>query len=92
MADHALMDETRDAGKIFRSRTPSGADFARQTGEAAVVVGDKVLPDSVGGVQIDRCGQAQFAAEAIWEYPTPPKAFEPSLGLGNWAAMKVMPS
>jgi hypothetical protein len=30
LAGHALLDEATDAVKIFRSRTPSGADFARR--------------------------------------------------------------
>lgn len=42
VADHALVDEATDAVQILRSRTPSVEDFARRTGEAAVVVGDKV--------------------------------------------------
>lgn len=83
LAGHAHMDDATDAVKIFRSRTPSGADFARQTGEAAVVVGVKVLPDSVDRVQIGRCGQAQFAAKAILEYPQ---------RRSTRAAMKVLPS
>ena len=42
VADHALMDEATDAVKIFRSGAPRGENFARRTGEAAVVVGEKV--------------------------------------------------
>jgi hypothetical protein len=58
VADHGLMEEATDAVKIFRSRTPSGENFARRTDEAAVVVGGKVSQGSVGGVQIGRSGEA----------------------------------
>ena len=69
VADHALMDEATDAVKILRSRTPSGGDLARRTGEAAVVVGDKVSQDSVGGVQIGGLGEAQSLVRRSWRTP-----------------------
>jgi hypothetical protein len=79
VADHALMNEATDAVKIFRSGTPSGADFAWGPSEAAVVVGDEVAQDGVGGIQIGRSGEAEFAGEAILQYA--PEAFHATFGL-----------
>jgi len=66
--DYVPMTEVTDAIKIFWSRTPSGGDLARLTGEAAVVVGGEPTQDSIGGVDVGGVGQAQFAGEAILEY------------------------
>jgi hypothetical protein len=79
MADHAWVDEAADAVKILGSRTPEGWDFARETSEAAVVVGDKDSQHGVGGVQIASLSQAKFAGKAILQHA--PEAFDAAFGL-----------
>src|ERR1700675_4996083 len=81
VADAALVMEAADAIEIFGSGTPSFFRIARRATEAAVVVGQETTKDLVGGVQIVRTGQAEFAGEAILKGA--PEAFDAALGLGT---------
>src|ERR1700693_4155922 len=81
VADAALVMEAADAVQIFGSGTPSFFRIARRATEAAVVVGQETTKDLVGGVQIVRTGQAEFAGEAILKGA--PEAFDAALGLGT---------
>ena len=82
VADHALMDKAADAIQIFGSRAPCGLHGAGSAGEAAVVVRRENAQQGVGGVQITRLRETQFAAQTILEHA--PKAFDTALGL--WTA------
>jgi hypothetical protein len=79
VADDAGMLEAADAVQIAGCETPGGFGLARHTGEATVVVSDKVLQDAVGGVEIAGAGQAEFADQTILK--NAPEAFDPALGL-----------
>src|ERR1035441_7204783 len=79
VADRALVMEAADGIEVFGSRTPSFFGFARRTTEAAVVVGQEVAKDLVGGVQIVRASQTQLAGEAILKGA--PETFDAALGL-----------
>ena len=79
VADDALVDEAADAVKIFGSRTPGGLDFARTAGETAVVVGEEVAQDGVGGIEVGSVGEAEFAAQTVLEHA--PEAFDAAFGL-----------
>jgi hypothetical protein len=76
-------------------------NFGVNETEAAGLLGDlKALALPLHGVvlaghalrrvQIGPCGQAQFAAKAILEYPQ--RRSTRPLVCGDWAAMKVLPS
>ena len=81
MANHALVDEAADAVQIFGRGAPCGLQIARAAGEAAVVVGHEDSQHGVGGVEIARLSQAEFAAQTILQYA--PEAFDAAFGLGT---------
>src|SRR6266404_5675336 len=81
VADAALVMKAADAIQIFGSGTPSLFRIARCASEAAVVVGQEVVKDLVGGTQIRCTGQAEFAGEAVLKGA--PEAFDAALGLGT---------
>ena len=79
VADDTCMLEAADVVQIAGCETPGRFGLARHTGEATVVVSDKVLQDAVGGVEIAGAGQAEFADQAILK--NAPEAFDTALGL-----------
>ena len=79
VADAALVMKAADAIQIFGSGTPSLLRIARRTTEAAVVVGQEVAQDLVGGVQIVGTSQTQFTGKAILKGA--PETLDATLGL-----------
>src|SRR5712692_8747236 len=81
VADAAFVEEAADALEVLGSGTPGLFRVARGTTEAPVVVGQEAAEDLVGGVEVSRAGEAEFAGEAILEGA--PQALDAALGL--WA-------
>ena len=79
VADDAFVHEAADAVETVGSRTASGCVFARLPGEAAVVIGDELAQHGVGGVDVGRFGQPQFASEAILQHA--PETLDATFGL-----------
>ena len=79
VADDAFVPERADALEVFWSRAPGFGGVARGTCEAAVVVGDEAAQHAVGGVQVVRTGEAEFAAQTVLEHA--PEAFDAAFGL-----------
>src|SRR5207244_1297403 len=67
-ADHALVEQATDAVQVLVSRTPGSLHLARAASEAAIVVGQEETEHGVGGIQIARLSQTEFAGETILEY------------------------
>jgi hypothetical protein len=65
VADYAFMQERADAVELVRSGTPSFGGVARSTRETAVVVRDEAPQHDVGGVEVGRLGETEFAAQAV---------------------------
>ena len=63
------------------SGPPSFGGLARGACEATIVVGDELVQDRVGRVDITGLGQAQFAGEAILQHA--PETFDAAFGLGR---------
>src|ERR1700688_406332 len=79
VADHALVDEAADAVQVLGSRAPGSLRLARSASEAAIVVGQEKTEHGVGGIQIARLSEANFAAQTILQYA--PEALDAALGL-----------
>src|SRR5271170_4530774 len=79
VTDDAFVQERTDALEILGSRPPSSGGVARDAGEAAIVVGDELAQDRVGGIDVCRLSEPQFAAQAILQ--DAPEAFDAALGL-----------
>ena len=79
VADDAFVHEAADAFEILRSLAPDGCGFARQSCEAAVVVGDELAEHSIGRVDVSRFGQTEFAGETILQHA--PETFDAAFGL-----------
>ena len=80
VADDACMpkQQMRSRFLVWVARRFHGAGLS---GETAVVVGDELVQDGVGGVQVGGLGQPEFADEAILQHA--PKAFDTAFGLGG---------
>src|SRR5580765_5154995 len=81
VADDTFMHEAADAVETVGSFPPSGCSFACLPGETTVVVDDELAQHGVGGIDVRRLGQAQFAGEAILQ--DAPEAFDAAFGLGT---------
>src|SRR6266480_3620372 len=81
VTDHALVNEAADAIQVIWSRAPCSLAFTRTASEAAVIVGHEDSQHGVGGIQIARLSQAEFAAQTILQYA--PEPFDAALGLGT---------
>jgi hypothetical protein len=79
VADDAFMEERADALELVGSGTPGFGGVARSAREAAVVVGEELSQDGVGGVDVGSFGEAEFAAQAVLE--DTPEAFDAAFGL-----------
>src|ERR1700730_1026455 len=79
VADDTLVHEAADTVERVGRFPPGGCGFACLPSETTVVVGDKFAQHGVGGIDVGRFCQAQFAGEAILQ--DAPEAFDAALGL-----------
>src|SRR6267143_43787 len=79
VADDTFVHEAADAVESVGGFTPGGCSFACLPSETTVVVDDEFAQHGVGGIDVRRLSQAQFAGEAILQHA--PEAFDAAFGL-----------
>ena len=79
VADDAFVHEAADAVEAVRRGPPSGLHFAGFFSETAVVVGEELAQDGVGGVEVSSLGKAEFTAQAILQQA--PEPLDAAFGL-----------
>ena len=79
VTDDAFVHEAADPFEALGSWTPCSCPLARLSGEAAVVVGNKLSQHGVGGIDLGCIGRADAAGETILQHT--PKTLHTSLGL-----------
>src|SRR6266481_849346 len=79
MSDDAAVATAQDSGEIAGGGAPGGGGVGGGPGEAAIIVGEELGEEGIGGLESGDAAQPQLADEAVLQRL--PEAFDAALGL-----------
>src|SRR5882724_8164860 len=88
MSDDAAVATAQDSGEIAGGGAPGSGGVGGGVGEAAIIVGEELGEESIGGLEGGDAAQPQLADEAVLQRL--PEAFDAACG--EPAGMNPMPS